>query len=143
MIKIVNSKFSSPHLIELSRWISEMWNLSIDFKDIKDGIVLPPPLLAVEEEKLVGGLSYTAYAKPESDETGLWINTLIVDPEYRGRKIASLLIKAAEESAIDLKYQEIFVFTNIPVLYEKNGWIKLSEENNDHVLTKRLGCSGD
>ncbi len=58
------------------------------------GNITPSPLLALSDENiLLGGLAYKYWEVPNSIHTiGLWINAVLVKPEYRRQSIATSLI---------------------------------------------------
>lgn len=84
--------------------------------------MIPDPLLAIEQGALMGGLGFTSFAKPNSECLAVWVNTLYVAPQYRNRGLGSALIHAAESTAQNLGIDELFVYTEIPALYEKLNW---------------------
>ncbi len=138
MITVVSSNFTSHHLIQLREWFGSVWGKFEDFEDSKLGIALPCPLLAISNGNLMGGLSFTAYQNPEKNEVALWINALFIEPDNRGLGIGSMLIKAAENKAITTEHTELFVYTNVPELYQKNGWSELVNNGENVVLKKVL-----
>lgn len=137
-IEIVQSEFGSPLLNTLYRWFSEEWNEVDPFPEQKNGVALPAPLVALHEGVLVGGLAFTGYRKPESDEAGLWICALYVTPDERRRGIASKLIQAAERLAQQRGFAELYARTESPVLYEKQSWVALREDAVGVILRKTL-----
>jgi GNAT superfamily N-acetyltransferase len=138
MISIINSTFSSHSLVQLREWFESEWGIFEPFSNKKSDIVLPGPILAFSDDKLVGGLSFTAYGNPEKEEQALWINALYVEPQSRGLGIAIKLIDAAEKVAIEYEHSELFVYTTFPELYQKSGWQILQTTGNYFVLKKVL-----
>lgn len=139
MIEIVQSEFGAPLLNMLYRWFSEEWTEVDPFPERKNGVALPAPLLALKAGELVGGLAFTGYRKPGSDDAGLWVCALYVLPEERGAGIASRLIQAAEQLAGREGFAELHARTETPALYEKQGWVALQEQGGHTVLRRSLG----
>ena len=138
MIQIISSQFNSPHLPQLYQWFINEWGEVDAFDKSKYDLPLPSPLLALDGDELVGGLSFTAYDQPNGSEMGLWINALYVHPDQRGQGIASKLIDVAEKTASESHMNELFARTDIPVLYEKIGWKVLSVTCEGTILIKSL-----
>ena len=99
---------------------------------------MPSPLIALEHEELLGGLSFTRYAKPGSEEMAVWINTVFVAPQHRGRGVAGKLIDVAEQAALALGITELFVLSSMPDLYNKHGWRYVDTVDGSTVLGKLL-----
>lgn len=138
MIIIENSNFTSHHLTQLHKWFEATWGTFENFDESKMGIRLPSPILALDEDRLVGGLSFTAFKNPEKDEMALWINALYIASNKRGIGIGLQLIEAAENVSSGYGYKAIYANTNVPGLYLKNDWVELMENGEDIVLKKDL-----
>lgn len=144
MHKIVDST-KAPHLIPRFReWVESEWGNVDSFENSAAGVQLPAPLLALEQQQLLGGLSFTCHAKPnaktktKTKTTGIWINTLYVAPEYRNRGIAAELLEAAQVAATKLSIEELYVFTDLPNIYERRGWKVVRSVKESKVLNKHL-----
>jgi len=123
---IRQDEWASPYLGKLYQMFINQWGQVDAFTDQKDGLRLPRPIIALDDDKLVGGLSFTAYRHPGKNQMVLWINALYVETDFRGKKLASRLIALAEEVAKKLGYKQLFVHTDIPTLYIKSGYSKWS-----------------
>lgn len=137
MISILNSGSTPQLLDQLHDWFGLEWGES----DRSDGdhalSGVPVPLLAVDDgHLLVGGIAFTSHPKPDSHELGVWINALIVSQPFRGRGIASKLVRAAELEATRQGASELFVYTSVPILYQKLGWSLVKHDNGNSVLIK-------
>lgn len=141
VIEIRNSQLNSPHLQALYRWFIEEWGNVDTFREQKNGVSLPLPLLAFRDDALVGGLAFTGYNKPGTNVAGLWICALLVLPEHRRLGIASKLISAAEQHALNSGFDELFARSTAATLYEKQNWTTLYEEDGNTVLRKSLVAS--
>ena len=138
MHKIIDSTHA-PELLPLFRkWVESEWDTVDPFENPDPEQTMPAPILVVDREQLLGGLSFTCFSRPGSKEPAVWINTVYVAPEFRKRGIASELIVAAESVASDLGITEIFVFTDIPALYEKHGWSYVDTAEGSTILKKEL-----
>ena len=103
------------------------------------GFLLPSPLLAIDQTQvLVGGLAFSSFAHPKSQQVALWINALLVMPEHRHKGIASRLIDEAEAQAKSGDSRELFVLTDVPDLYQQRGWQMVESAADGKVLTKIL-----
>ena len=139
MISIVDSRFSDIHLETYQQWISEEWGHDHSFESLDRSGSLPSPLLAMVGERLAGGISFTWHIAPDSPEMALWINTVYVEPTFRGNGIARALVAAADEHARTVTGEKtLLVYTNVPQLYEKNEWVPIKQEGEMWVLRKGL-----
>jgi GNAT superfamily N-acetyltransferase len=126
---IINSGKAPHHLPRLRQWFIENWGRVDNFDSA---------LLAVKGDELLGGLVFTTYPLPDNDEQGLWINALYIAPEYRGEGLATRLIQRSEKEAVTLGYNELFVFSDVPQLYLKSGWLLIDDSGRTKVLKKKL-----
>ena len=138
MISVISSKLQPQYLKQLRDWFVLEWGEVDPFEGTGAGFELPPPLLALDEEKLLGGLSFTSSAIPGSKELGLWVNALLVAPDHRGLGVGSQLIKAAEIEADCVKAKKLFVYTNVPHLYERLGWLTVESSTEYEVLERTV-----
>lgn len=137
MFSVVSSSTQPQHLALLREWLLAEWRKVDSFDCSEKGIEVPAPLVAVLGQKLIGGLAFTSYPAWGNSNLGLWINALIVAPEHRGKGVASQLIIAAEAEARRINASELFVYSNVIRLYQKNGWVELSSGESS-VLVKVL-----
>jgi len=128
MIDVVSSGTAHTHLNRLNEWLTAEWGEVESFDNV------PPPLLAIEGRKLLGGLMFSSFQKPDREEIGLWINALFVAPEHRRKGIGSLLIRAAEAEAARTGERELFALTDIPKLYQRLGWQCVESSSNGTVV---------
>ena len=97
-------------------------------------MTVPPPLLGIEGQALLGGLMFSGFRKPGGCTLGLWINALFVAHEHRRKGIASHLIRGAQAEAVRAGERELFALTSIPQLYENLGWQRVESSDKGFVL---------
>ena len=133
-VSIKSSDYELSDLEKFDRWLKAEWG-EVDPIDSNE---YPKPVLAFDKSlELVGGLSFTNAQHPEKDGECLWINTVFVSFENRGRGIAQELIQEAEIVAYSSEINELLVLTEWPRLYEKLGWEIIDDDQG--VLRKYLG----
>ena len=139
MISIVDSRGSDNHLEKYRQWVSAEWGSELSFEAPDGSQPAPAPLLAMVGGQLVGGVSFTWHAAPDSSDTALWINTVYVDPSSRGKGVASALVAAAEEAARGATDEKaLLVYTDVPDLYTGNGWTPTGQDGDMWILHKKL-----
>jgi len=139
MVTITDSTPDTDELETYRRWVSMEWASEHSFDPPDDSPPLPSPLLALSAGTLIGGISFTWHPAPATSQRALWINTLYVEPDSRGKGYALELIAAAEQCAKEATgVSELFVYTNAPGLYEKRAWSLISKDKEMSVLTRKL-----
>jgi len=142
MTKIRTGEQVAEHLPQLRDWYEAQWGKIDSFAGNHPEIEVPEPLLAFgADAQLQGGLVFSTFQSPHSDQVEVWINAVFVDPLYRGQHIGSALISLAENSARQQRIDSLFVFTQIPSLYTNLGWQLVEQTNADCVLSKKLAGS--
>jgi GNAT superfamily N-acetyltransferase len=97
---------------------------------------VPEPLVALTSSNaLAGGLAFVAAKSPLGDEPAIWINAVLVAPEYRRQRVGSRLIQAAQEVARRAGLPRLLALTELPELYSKLNWSILSNHGVDFVMT--------
>jgi len=135
---------AADHLPQLRAWFVAEWGKIDSFAGNHPEIKVPEPLLAFgKDEQLQGGLVFSTFKSPNSDEIGVWINAVYVDPQYRGENIASALISLAENSARQQRIETLLVFTQFEALYQNLDWHLVERTGADCVLTKELSSSAN
>jgi len=123
-------------LKQFREWVDAQWDEVDPFSGVAGGIFVPPPILAIDDQKLLGGLAFTSSSIPGGEEAGVWVNALLVATEYRRIGIASELIKAAVVEAGQFKLKELFVYTDVPELYQKLSWLVVDGPGESTVLKR-------
>ena len=134
MIKLAHNKLNEMDVRTFEKWVVREWgNVEPKVESLNHN-AMPNPILAYEGIELVGGIKFTYYKNPSSEDKALWINALYVENSYRRKGIAQLLIEEAVLVAIKTSFTELFVYTDKPKLYSKLGWQVMTEKDNQFVL---------
>lgn len=134
-------------MVEFRHRLEQQWG-SVDDRgaDTEDGPrpgTLPAPLVAVDDSgHFAGGLAFTTAKRPGGTSMGIWINAVVVDPEHRRQGVASRLVRAAEREAAERGVDRIFVYTDVPRLYQNLGWERMEEHAGHWVLGRSLDAVG-
>ena len=97
---------------------------------------VPNPLVALTlSNALAGGLAFIAAKSPLKDGLAIWINAVLVEPEYRREGVGSQLIEAAQQAASRAGEPFLYALTEVPELYSKLGWSILNNTGGDFVMT--------
>jgi len=136
MVTLVNST-DVPQLIpQFQQWVADQWG-NVQTPAVSPGESdFPTPIFALENDKLLGGLAFTRHIKPDDDSVGVWINALYVSPDHRKRGIAACLIQMAEVEAVKFGIDELYVYTDVPIIYQKQGW-EICKTVDDHTVLRR------
>ena len=70
---------------------------------------LPDAYIAVEKGKVVGGYTLAVKEILWSEDKGLWIATLYVDPAFRGRHLSPVLLAHARRQGGRLGFERIYL----------------------------------
>ena len=128
---------SSELLLRFRGEVEKEWGEVDPFASKVAGLVLPEPLLAVNAGELLGGVAFTTHAIPGRNETGVWLNVLWVAPGHRKRGIGSALVLAAERQARKKSLPDLYVYTDIPGLYEGLGWVPVKVEKEHFTVLRK------
>ena len=138
MHSISSTSIDPRHLEQLREWFVSEWGAVDAFSSTNSEVRIPAPIVATEGYDLLGGLAFTIARKPNSADVGMWVNAVLVAPEYRKLGIGSSLIQAAESEAKRTGEKDLFVYTEFPELYEKLGWVVQDTDGDSKVLKKEL-----
>ena len=138
MFRVISSTTAPGHLTRLREWFLAEWGAVDPFEGRSKEITVPPPLLAISDSELLGGLMFSSFRRPGGDELALWINALFVAPDHRRKGVASRLIRAAEAEAVSAGRRQIFALTDIPKLYQSLGWQCIESSNKGTVVGATL-----
>ncbi len=124
-----------------STYRARLWQLFESQWPQVDEHSIPAPLVVLDKARyVVGGLAFTQAIPPNSAQPATWINAVYISPAHRNQGLATQLIQAAEQAAIQLNLRELFVLTHRPTLYGALGWQTVSTDGDDTVLKKCLAA---
>ncbi|MEZ8320852.1 GNAT family N-acetyltransferase [Vibrio splendidus] len=142
MQKIIfrNCDESSPYWSELERLFQSEWS-DFKFKDTyKDCVQLPPVIIVLRDNVVIGGLAYSHFQEPHQVRDVVWINAVYVDAQWRGQGIASELINRGVKQFSSTVQTQLYVYTNVMELYQGLGWsvVDIDSEANHKVMSIEL-----
>ncbi|MEZ8715574.1 GNAT family N-acetyltransferase [Vibrio splendidus] len=132
-----NGDESSPYWSELERLFQSEWS-DFKFKDTyKDCVQLPPVIVVLRDNVVIGGLAYSHFQEPHQVRDVVWINAVYVDVQWRGQGIASELINRGVEQVSSTVQTQLYVYTNVMELYQGLGWsvVDIDSEANHKVMS--------
>jgi len=135
MLTIEQVDRDAKHLIELYQCFEREWDDVEPLTATKNGKFVPMPIIASLDGQLVGGLVFSRFLSPITQQQAIWINALFIKPENRRQGISSRLIQHAEQLIQAMNEPELLVFAQIPALYSKLGW-QVVETVDDHFVLK-------
>ncbi|MBM3627519.1 MAG: GNAT family N-acetyltransferase [Alphaproteobacteria bacterium] len=84
---------------------------------------VPVVFVALDAAGRPAGTAQLMFDDIEGDPRNPWLASVYVPPEARGRGVAKLLVRAAEDAARRLGYARLHLFTaSAPALYAGLGW---------------------
>jgi len=128
-MEITKLEINSQEALALNTLLNKEWSDVGEFENEKFGMSVPKPIAAIEDGKVVGGLSFTCYKEPSGSEIVVWVNTVFVILSYRHQGIASKLILSSCNSASPL-----YALTDVPALYTNIGWEIVSKNSSGTVV---------
>ncbi|MDH5937381.1 GNAT family N-acetyltransferase [Vibrio splendidus] len=135
-----NCDESSPYWSELERLLQNEWS-DFKFKDTyKDCVQLPPVIVVLRDNVVIGGLAYSHFQEPHQVRDVVWINAVYVDAQWRGQGIASELINRGVKQVSSTVQTQLYVYTNVMELYQGLGWsvVDIDSEANHKVMSIEL-----
>ncbi|NQZ93417.1 MAG: GNAT family N-acetyltransferase [Moritella sp.] len=138
MVLIQEVEINSPHLITLYQWLESEWDDVEPLAPMKNGQAIPNPIIALKDGELVGGLVFTRFLSPITEEQAVWINAVFIKDEERKQGISSQLINRAEKLVKEIGESELLVFTEIKALYSKLNWQVIETVDKNFVLKSSL-----
>ncbi|NOJ08345.1 GNAT family N-acetyltransferase [Vibrio splendidus] len=132
-----NCDESSPYWSELERLFQSEWS-DFKFKDTyKDCVQLPPVIVVLRDNVVIGGLAYSHFQEPHQVRDVVWINAVYVDAQWRGQGIASELINRGVKQVSSTVQTQLYVYTNVMELYQGLGWsvVDIDSEAKHKVMS--------
>ena len=74
MVLIQTVESNSTYLAELYQWFESEWDDVEPLAITKYGKVIPNPIIALENGELIGGLVFTRFLSPITQEQAVWVN---------------------------------------------------------------------
>jgi GNAT superfamily N-acetyltransferase len=131
-----------PLLLPIAaQWIWETWGaktLDQTMRLLDQPKDCPPTLVALIDQRPVGVIGFGRWRRPDETIDSLWINSLFVVEDERSRRLGSRLLATAVEAASPFA-DELNVFTDIPIWYERRGWTTTGEGSGGSILQHPLG----
>ena len=93
-------------------------------------------LILIEEDKLIGFISFFPNDCEEEKDLKPWYATMYVKKEYRGKGYSKLLNDAILEEAKNRGFKEIYLKTELENYYEKFGAIFIKKLSTNESLYK-------
>ncbi|ELP9501638.1 GNAT family N-acetyltransferase [Vibrio alginolyticus] len=130
-------KENSQYWIALEKLFQTEWSDFLFADTYKSENYLPPVLVAVRNNEVIGGLAYSRYQEPYGNTEVIWLNAVFVSPEWRGQGIASELINRGVNQVSELNQNNIYAYTNVAQLYKSLGWsvVDIDSEPNHSVVS--------
>ena len=129
MVEVRKVDITSDIAMKLHTLLLNEWPDLDTFEDEKYGNKIPCPVVAIDNNRLVGGLSFTSYKEPSSQKIVTWVNALFIVPEMRKQGIARALIQASQEHSACL-----YALTDVPGLYIRMGWQAVKIDCNGTIV---------
>jgi GNAT superfamily N-acetyltransferase len=106
---------------------------------------LPLTLVALHADKLVGMVSLKFHDMDTRPDLDPWLGGLLVLPEWRNRRVGSMLMHRAVEEARKLNVSRLYLWTpSAEALYHKLGWqvVERTEYCGKEAVVMEIDLSG-
>jgi len=142
MNKVVfrNCDENSPYWLELERLFQSEWSDFLFADTYKSDASLPPVLVAIRNNEVIGGLAYSSFKEPNGESEVVWFNAVFVSPDWRNQGIASELINRGVNQVSEPLQTKLYAYTNVVPLYQSLGWsvVDAESEPNHSVMSISL-----
>jgi predicted N-acetyltransferase YhbS len=129
---------AAPHWIAtIAQWQFELWG-PLTGSDTLVGYVqlltsatksdaLPRVLVAEEDGNLLGSVNLVSCDCPVRSDLTPWLAQLFIAPERRKMGVGATLVRAAQDSARDMGFETLYLFTSgtLPNYYRSLGWSEI------------------
>ncbi|MDT8895224.1 GNAT family N-acetyltransferase [Halomonas sp. I1] len=137
-LPLVRIDAHSPHVATLAGWTHAEWGHLNPGRDLAATIGhlradcgsagVPSVFAAMDGERPVGMASLVVDDMSDRRELTPWLASVYVLPEWRGRGIASRLVRRVEEEARDHGVERFYLYTpDQQALYRRLGWQDVEE----------------
>ncbi|EGQ8312634.1 GNAT family N-acetyltransferase [Vibrio parahaemolyticus] len=142
MNKVVfrNCEENSQYWIALEKLFQTEWSDFLFADTYKSEDHLPPALVVLRDNEVIGGLAYSLYQEPHGNSEVIWVNAVFVSPKWRGQGIASELINRGVNQVSGTLQNNLYAYTNVAPLYKTLGWslVDIESEPNHSVVSISL-----
>ncbi|HBB9946807.1 GNAT family N-acetyltransferase [Vibrio parahaemolyticus] len=142
MNKVVfrNCDENTKYWIVLEKLFQTEWSDFLFADTYQSEADLPPIIVALRDNEVIGGLSYSRYQEPHGNSEVIWFNALFVSLEWRGQGIASELINRGVNQVSETLQDNLYAYTNVAQLYTSLGWsvVDIEVEPNHSVVSISL-----
>lgn len=127
---------NSQHWVALEKLFQTEWPDFLFVDTYKPDANLPPVIVALRDNQVIGGLAYSRFIEPHGNSEVIWLNALLVSNEWRGQGIASELINRGVAQVPDSLQNHLYAYTNTAPLYQSLGWsvVEIESEPNHSVM---------
>ncbi|EPI5813044.1 GNAT family N-acetyltransferase [Vibrio vulnificus] len=132
-----NCDENSQYWVALEKLFQTEWSDFLFADTYKPESNLPPVIVVLRDNQVIGGLAYSRFKEPHGDSEVIWFNAVYVSPEWRGQGIASELINRGVSQVSAATQSNLYAYTNVPSLYELLGWLAVDIESElNHKVMK-------
>jgi len=141
------------HVTQLAGWhhaewtkLYSDWTLEVATAELEDHATrrtIPTTLCLLDDERLIGSVSVVLEDAPELQGEGdVWLASLYVLPEARGRGHGARLVRAAVALAAEQGVARLHLFTADQVgFYERLGWTRLGQTMLRGTCVTLMDCA--
>ncbi|MFG6178897.1 GNAT family N-acetyltransferase [Halomonas sp. THAF12] len=137
-LPLVRIDAHSPHVATLAGWTHAEWGHLNPGQDLAAAIAhfradcgpagVPSVFAVMDDERPVGMASLVVDDMSDRRELTPWLASVYVLPEWRGRGIASRLVRRVEEEAWAHGVERFYLYTpDQQALYRRLGWRDVEE----------------
>ncbi|MGF1713180.1 GNAT family N-acetyltransferase [Vibrio kagoshimensis] len=128
---------NSQYWTDLENLFQSEWSDFLFCDTYKPEVNLPPVLVALRNNEVIGGLAYSRFKEPHGSSDVIWFNAVFVSPEWRGQGIASELINRGVNQVSETLQRNLYAYTNVAPLYQSLGWsaVDIESEPNHSVMS--------
>ena len=142
-VEILRLSDRPDHVATAAGWLFEQWGkdpLESYEAVLQDHDRRPAALLALSGGKPIGVVGFTRHQLEGQERDELWINVLYVITTWRKKGVGRWLVSEAVKSAREFGAPMLYVYTDVPRFYEKDGWQKLrgADEHGSSLLRHAL-----
>lgn len=142
MNKVVfrNCDENSQYWADLEKLLQTEWSDFLFVDTYEADAKLPPVIVALRDNQVIGGLAYSRFKEPHGDSDVIWLNAVFVSNEWRGQGIASELINRGVAQVSGSLQSRLYAYTNVAPLYQSLGWsvVEIESEPNHNVMSISL-----